>query len=145
MDVIIIGSGAGGGVAASVLTAAGYSVLVLEKGSYAPPETHNGREGVNSAFSMPFSYRSLLPQLPFYPFEKRKQGKNPCTEKCLIFMKCTFHGNAGEGFERLYEKAGLLTTSDGSIAILAGSTLGGGTTVNWYIGVFTQSRNNCIA
>lgn len=49
VDVVVIGSGAGGGVAASVLTAAGYSVLVLEKGSYAPPETHNGREGMKLA------------------------------------------------------------------------------------------------
>jgi hypothetical protein len=30
-----------------------------------------------------------------------------------------------------YEKAGLLTTSDGSLAILAGSALGGGTSINW--------------
>ena len=32
---------------------------------------------------------------------------------------------------RRYEKAGLLTTSDGGISILAGATMGGGTTVNW--------------
>eukprot|EP00035_Acanthoeca_spectabilis_P039611 m.63720 g.63720 ORF g.63720 m.63720 type:complete len:838 (+) comp9676_c0_seq1:982-3495(+) len=31
----------------------------------------------------------------------------------------------------LYEKAGLLTTDDGAIGILAGSNMGGGTTVNW--------------
>lgn len=36
-----------------------------------------------------------------------------------------------DGFQQMYEKAGLLTTSDGSISILAGSSLGGGTTVNW--------------
>jgi hypothetical protein len=30
-----------------------------------------------------------------------------------------------------YEKKGLLTSDDGSIAILAGATFGGGTSVNW--------------
>ena len=31
----------------------------------------------------------------------------------------------------LYENGGLLTSEDGNISILAGSSLGGGTTVNW--------------
>lgn len=35
------------------------------------------------------------------------------------------------GFENLYEAAGLLASKDGSVAVLAGSTLGGGTTINW--------------
>lgn len=34
-------------------------------------------------------------------------------------------------YKNRYEKAGLLTTSDGSMAILAGSALGGGTSINW--------------
>ena len=33
--------------------------------------------------------------------------------------------------QSLFEKRGLLTTSDMSMSVLAGSTLGGGTTVNW--------------
>jgi choline dehydrogenase-like flavoprotein len=35
------------------------------------------------------------------------------------------------GFQQLFAKRGLLTTADGAISLLAGRTLGGGTTVNW--------------
>jgi long-chain-alcohol oxidase len=80
-DVVVVGSGAGGGVAAAALAEKGYSVLVLEKGKYfAPAETE---------------------QLE------------------------------AEAMQGMYEKSGLLTTDDGSIAILAGATLGGGTSINW--------------
>eukprot|EP01052_Picozoa_sp_SAG31_P024408 SAG31_NODE_2075_length_6509_cov_2.710764_1_plen_577_part_00 len=81
VDCVVVGSGAGGSVAASELAKAGYSVLVLEKGKYiAPPAVTT--------------------------LEK-------------------------DGFDQMYEKAGLLTTVDGAISILAGSTMGGGTTINW--------------
>jgi choline dehydrogenase-like flavoprotein len=44
-DAIIIGSGAGGAPIANILTKAGKSVLVLEKGPLFRPQyqTHNGR------------------------------------------------------------------------------------------------------
>jgi choline dehydrogenase-like flavoprotein len=42
-----------------------------------------------------------------------------------------FDGDEDAGWRRLYARRGLLTTADGGIAILAGRTLGGGTTVNW--------------
>lgn len=76
-DVVVVGSGAGGGVAAAVFARAGLDVVVLEKGSYVPPAQLSGLEM--------------------------------------------------EAFATLYEKGGLLTTSDGAIGVLAGSTLGGGT------------------
>ena len=80
-DVVIVGSGAGGGVAAAILSHSGYNVLVLEKGPYVPPSE-------------------------------------------VTNLEC-------QALDSMYEKHSLLTTNDGNIMILAGSTLGGGTTVNW--------------
>ena len=80
-DVLVIGSGAGGGVVAGELAAAGHSVLVLEKGPYC----HG----------------------------------------------CDFTQREADMLGRLYDAKGALSTQDGSIGILAGSCLGGGTTVNW--------------
>jgi choline dehydrogenase-like flavoprotein len=80
-DVVVVGSGAGGGVIAAELTAAGRSVVVIEAG--------------------PFVDESTMP-----------------TDEL-------------EGFSRLYLNHGLLTTWDGSVTMLAGSAVGGGTVVNW--------------
>jgi hypothetical protein len=80
-DVVVCGSGAGGGVASYVMTRAGQQVLVLEK------STHVLMQNM-----------SLL-------------------EK--------------ESLETMYERNGGFMSSDGAVNILAGSTLGGGTTVNW--------------
>ena len=77
-DCIVVGSGAGGSVAAYNISKAGYSVLVIEKGD-SPDVKH---------------------------FE-------------------------AAAFETMYEKAGLLTTVDGNISILAASVLGGGPSINW--------------
>jgi choline dehydrogenase-like flavoprotein len=79
VDVVIIGSGAGGGVVAGELTAAGLSVVVLEKGVYT---TH-------------------------------------------------FDGQELASGERHFENRGFLATDDIGMVILAASTLGGGTTINW--------------
>ena len=80
-DVVVVGSGAGGGVVAAELARAGRSVIVLEAGPFVDEP------------SMP---RSEL-----------------------------------DAFSRLYLNHGLLSTWDGSITLLAGSGVGGGTLVNW--------------
>jgi len=80
-DVLIIGSGAGGGVVAGELSAAGYEVMIVEKGDYVAERDFTGHEI--------------------------------------------------ESHQSLYEKSAALASEDASISIFAGSTLGGGTTVNW--------------
>lgn len=80
-DVVVIGSGAGGGVAAGELARAGYSVIVLEKGGY--------------------------------------------------FAEDDFDGVEYTAYQNLYENQAVLATRDLGIVVLAGSTLGGGTVINW--------------
>lgn len=80
-DVLVIGSGAGGGVVAGELAQAGFDVLVLEKGPYC----HG----------------------------------------------CDFTQREVDMMGKLYDARGTLSTRDGSIGLLAGACLGGGTTVNW--------------
>jgi len=81
VDVLVIGSGAGGGSIARDLTAAGREVLVIEAGGLYTEET--------------------------FPTKER------------------------DAYERLYLDSGFTATADAHIAILAGGTVGGGTTVNW--------------
>lgn len=80
-DAVIVGSGAGGGVVAGELSAAGWDVVVLEKGGF--------------------------------------------------YIETDFDGVELASTERMFENKGFLTTTDLGMLILAGSTLGGGTTVNW--------------
>ncbi|WP_375417144.1 FAD-dependent oxidoreductase [uncultured Hymenobacter sp.] len=80
-EVLVIGSGAGGGVVAGELAQSGLDVLVLEKGPYC----HG----------------------------------------------CDFTQREVDMMGKLYDAKGTLTTQDGGIGLLAGSCLGGGTTVNW--------------
>lgn len=80
-DVVVVGSGAGGGCVAGELAARGLDVVVLEKGAY----------------------------------------RN----------EADFTHVGAEAFRDMYLYGGFLTTTDLGIRILAGSTLGGGTTINW--------------
>ena len=80
-DVVVIGSGAGGGTAAGILASAGLKVVLLERGEYR-------NEGDFSHLEMD-AYRSM------------------------------------------YLDAGLGSSSDGGILMLAGATLGGGTVINY--------------
>jgi len=89
-DVVVIGSGAGGGVVAGELALVGKSVIVLEKGG------HNN--------------------------------------------EATFTLQEAQATPELYLKRGTLTSKDLSVIVLAGSTLGGGTTINWINSCFFRKR-----
>ena len=80
-DVVVVGSGAGGGVVAGLLAEAGMGVVVLEKGGN--PGSHD------------------------------------------------FTQIEGDMLSRYYLDSGLIMTQSGSLPILAGSCLGGGTAINY--------------
>lgn len=88
VDVVVVGSGCGGAVAAKNLAEAGNKVLLVEK-----------------------SYSYTTKSFPMMP---------------------------NEGFVNLFENGGAFISDDGSLAILAGSTWGGGGTVNWSASLQTQ-------
>lgn len=89
-DALVIGSGAGGGVVAGELSAAGLDVIAAEKGGY--------------------------------------------------YVESDFHGRELDSYHMLYERSGVLTTADLGVTLLAGSTLGGGTTVNWMASLRTPDH-----
>ena len=80
-DVVIIGSGAGGGTIAGIAAAAGRSVIVLEAGGATSERDYSQLEIVAGAAMM--------------------------------------------------YKGGVALTADSNVGLLAGATLGGGTTINW--------------
>ncbi|MGI8726642.1 MAG: aldehyde dehydrogenase family protein [Solirubrobacterales bacterium] len=80
-EVVIVGSGAGGGVIAAELAASGRDVCVVEMGGY--------------------------------------------------FNESDFQGYELTGYQQLYLNGGPFATAEGQIGIQAGSSLGGGTVLNW--------------
>ncbi|MGH2826947.1 MAG: GMC family oxidoreductase N-terminal domain-containing protein [Actinomycetota bacterium] len=80
-DVVVVGSGAGGGCVAARLAQAGADVVVLEKGGY--------------------------------------------------YSESDFHHREGDALRELYLYGSTLTTTDLGVLVIAGSTLGGGTVVNY--------------
>jgi hypothetical protein len=80
-DVVVVGSGAGGGVIAGKLAAAGKDVIVVEAGGY--------------------------------------------------YNEADFNQQELWAYQNLYRAGGLAATADGSLSLMTGSNLGGGTTVNW--------------
>jgi hypothetical protein len=88
-DVVVIGSGSGGGVTAAALAQAGKRVIILEAGSY-----WNESDFVQSE---PLAYQKLFLRGGFFP------------------------------------------SADGMVSIAAGSTVGGGSTVNWSNSLLTPN------
>ena len=88
-DVVVVGSGSGGGVAAAVLAQTGKRVIVLEAGGY-----FNESDFVQLE---PLAYRNLFLRGGFFP------------------------------------------SADGMVSIAAGSTVGGGSTVNWSNSLLTPA------
>lgn len=80
-DVVVVGSGSGGGVIAGKLAGAGLKVVVLEAGGY--------------------------------------------------FNEADFNQSELWGYQNLYWRGGSTASADLNISLLAGATLGGGSTVNW--------------
>jgi long-chain-alcohol oxidase len=89
-DVVVIGSGAGGGTVAGVLATAGLSVVVLERGAY-----HNESD---------------------------------------------FTHLEADAYRSMYLDGALGSSADGSILMLAGATLGGGTVINYTTSFPTPTR-----
>lgn len=60
-------------------------------------------------------------------------------EKGTYYKRSDLRGSEAEGFNNLYEAGATTATEDSGISVLAGSTFGGGTAVNWACSLRTPS------
>jgi choline dehydrogenase-like flavoprotein len=88
-DVVVVGSGSGGGVTAAVLAQAGKRVIILEAGGY--------------------------------------------------FNESDFVQLEPVAYQNLFLRGGFFPSADGMVSIAAGSTVGGGSTVNWSNSLLTPA------
>ena len=58
-------------------------------------------------------------------------GRSSCSRRAGSFDEARMPRDELDAFDELYLNHGLLTTWDGSVTMLAGGAVGGGTTVNW--------------
>ena len=127
-NTLIFVSGAGGGVAAAVLAKAGLKVIVLEKGMYVPPKSLGGseREAFGKMYekvnSITASNPSQSQPSPAVPSRQPSPAVDTHTHRAPLTAR---------GGRLFVSQGGLLATDDGAIPVLAGATLGGGTTINW--------------
>lgn len=61
----------------------------------------------------------------------RSQSLELCQIECCVSLWHCFV-QEGDAVCTMYENDGLISTEDGNILIWAGSTVGGGTRINWY-------------
>jgi GMC oxidoreductase len=88
-DVVVVGSGSGGGVAAALLAQAGKRVIILEAGGY--------------------------------------------------WSESDFEQSELAAYQKLFLRGGFFPSADGVVSIEAGSTVGGGSTVNWSNSLLTPN------
>jgi len=60
-------------------------------------------------------------------------------EKSYSYTSKSFPMTANDGYISMFENAGAIVSDDGSMVILAGSTWGGGGTINWSASLQTQA------
>jgi hypothetical protein len=99
-EVLIIGSGAGGGVAASVLSRGGDADAVANTGDLTPAD--GGKRDDSKRVSHD-GLKCLVVEKGIYA---------PTGERCR---------NQGEGFKELYQSGGVMVSESGSISVLAGA------------------------